>query len=83
MPDASSGKNKTLDLVTEVAYLKPGCALILSFHWITTQCDKLSVTTSYGLKLKRALEIEEVTDFCEFGEMLEQSSYVGLKHVGK
>jgi len=29
--DARSGKEKILDLVTEVAYLKPGCPLILSF----------------------------------------------------
>jgi len=47
------------------------------------QCDKLRVTTPYGLELKRALEIEEVTDFSEFGEILEQSSYVSLIHMGK
>jgi len=35
------------------------------------QCDKLRVTTPYGLELKRALEIEEVMDFWEFGEILE------------
>jgi len=81
--DARSGKNKTLDLVIEVACLEPGSTLILGFDWITAQCDKLRVTTPYGLELKRALEIEEVTDFSEFGEILEQSSYVGLVHVGK
>jgi len=83
MPDTRSGKNKTLDLVTEVACLEPGCPLILGFDWITTQCDKLTVTTPYGLELKRALEIEEVMDFSEFDEILEQSSYVSLIHVGK
>jgi hypothetical protein len=83
VPDARSGKDKTLDLVTEVACLEPGCPLILGFDWITAQCDKLRVTTPYGLELKRALEIEEVTDFSEFGEILEQSSYVGLIHVGE
>jgi len=35
VPDARSGKNKTLDLVTEVACLEPGCPLILGFDWIT------------------------------------------------
>jgi len=83
MPDARSGKNKTLDLVTEVACLEAGCALILGFNWITAQWDKLRITTPYGLELKRALEIEEVTDFSEFGEILEQSSYVSLIHVSK
>jgi len=83
VPDTRSGKNKTLDLVTEVACLEPGCSLILGFDWIRAQCDKLRVTTPYGLELKRALEIEEVTDFSEFGEILEQSSYVGLIHVRK
>ena len=29
--DSRSGKNKTLDLITEVACLEPGCALILGF----------------------------------------------------
>jgi len=83
VPDTRSGKNKTLDLVTKVACLEPGCPLILGFDWITAQCDKLRVTTPYGLELKRALEIAEVTDFSEFGEILEQSSYVALIHVGK
>jgi len=83
VPDARLGKNKTLDLVTEVACLEPGCPLILGFDWITVQCDKVRVTTSSGLELKRALEIEEVTDFSEFGEILEQSSYVSLIQVGK
>jgi len=83
LPDARSGKNKTLDLVTEVACLEPGSPLILGFDWITAQCDELRVTTTYGLELKRALEIEEVRDFSEFDEILQQSSYVGLIHVGK
>jgi len=83
VPDARSGKNKTLDLVTEVAALEPGCSLIFGFDWITVQCDKLRVITSYGLELKRLLEIEEGTDFSEFGKILEQSSYIGLIHVGK
>ena len=63
VPDARSGKNKTLDLVTKVTCLEPGCPLILGFDWIMVQCDKLRVTTPYGLELKRALEIEEVMDF--------------------
>jgi len=83
VPDARSGKNKTLDLLTEVACLEPDCPLILGFDWITVQCDKLRVTTPYGLELKRGLEIEEVMHFSEFGEILEQSSCVGLIHVGK
>jgi len=83
LPDTRLGKNKTLNLVTEVACLEPDCPLILGFDWITAQCDKLRVTTPYGLKLNRALEIEEVMDFSKFGEILEQSSYVGLIHVGK
>jgi len=83
VPDARSGQNKTLNLITEVTCLKPGCLLILGFNWITAQYDKLRVTTPYSLKLKRALEIDEVIDFSEFGEILEQSSYVGLIHVGK
>jgi len=83
VPNARSGKNKTLDLVTEVVCLEPGCPLILGFDGITAQCDKLRVTTPYGLKLKQVLELEEGTDLSEFGEILEQSSYVGLMHVGK
>jgi len=83
MPDPRSGKNKTCNLVTEVVCLEPGCPLILGFHWITAQYDNLTVPTPYGLELKRALEIEEVTDFSEFGAILEQSSYVGLIHMGK
>jgi len=71
VPDARSGKNKTLDLVTEVACLEPGCPLILGFDWITAQYDKLRVTTPYSLELKRAMKIEEVTDFSEFGEIPE------------
>jgi len=66
-----------------VTCLELGCPLILGFDWITAQCDKLRVTTPYGLELKRALEIEAVTDFSEFGEILEPSSYIGLIHVGK
>jgi len=81
--DPRSGKNKTLNLVTKVACLEPGCLLILGFDWITPQYDKLRVSTPYSLELKRALEIQEVTDFSEFVEILEQSSYVSLMHVGK
>jgi len=83
VPDARSEKTKALNLVTKVVCLKLGCPLILGFDWITAQCNKLSVTTSYGLELKRALEIEEVTHVFEFGEILEWSSYVGLIHVCK
>jgi len=83
VPDARSGKEKILVLVTEVACLEPGCPLILGFDWITAQCDKLRVTSPYGLELKRALEIEEVTDFSEFDEILEHTKYVGLIHVGE
>ena len=52
VPNVRSGKDKSLDLVTEVACLEPGCPLILGFDWITAQCDKLRVTTPYGLELK-------------------------------
>jgi len=83
VPDARSGKQKILDLVTEVACLEPGCPLILGFDWITAHCDKLRITSPYGLELKHALEIEEVTDFSEFDEILEHAKYVGLIHVGE
>jgi len=83
VPDARSGKQKILDLVTEVACFEPGCQLILGFDWITAQCDKLRVTSPYGLKLKRALEIEEVMDFTKFDEILEHAKYVGLINVGE
>jgi len=83
VPDARSGKNKTLDLVIAVACLAPGCILILGFDWIMAQCDKPRVTTPYGLELKRALRIEEVMHCSEFSEILERSSCVGLIHVGK
>jgi len=63
--------------------LETRLSLILGFDWIMAQCDKLRVTTSYSLELTRALEREEVMDFSEFGEILEQSSHVGLIHVGK
>jgi len=82
VPDARLGHDKTLDLVAEVACLEPGCPLILGFGWITAHCEKLRVTEPYGLKLKRAFEIEKVTDFSEFGEILEWCQYVGLIHVG-
>ena len=75
VPDARSGKQKILDLVTEVVCL--GCALILGFDWITAHCDKLRITSPYGLELKHALEIEEVTDFSEFDEILVHTKYVG------
>jgi len=48
VPDARSGKNKTLDLVTEVACLQPPCPLILDIDWITAQCVKVRVTTPYA-----------------------------------
>jgi len=80
---ARSGKQKILDLVTEVACLEPGCPCILEFDWITAKCDKLRVTSPYGLELKRALEIEEVTDFSEFDEILEHAKCVGMIHVGE
>jgi len=83
VPDARSGKQKILDLVTEVACLEPGSPLILGFYWITAHCDNLRVTSPYGLELKRALEIEEVTDFSEFDEILERAKYFGLIHVGE
>jgi len=79
---ARSGKKKILDLVTEVACLEPGCPLILEFEWITVHCDKLRVTSPYGLELKRPLEIDEVTDFSEFNEILEHAKYVSFIHVG-
>jgi len=77
------GKQKILDLVTEVVCLEPGCLLILGFDWITAHCDKHRVTSPYGLELKRALEIEELTDFSEFDEILEHPKYVALIHVGE
>jgi len=67
VPDARLGYEKTLDLVAEVACLEPGCLLILGFDWITAHCEKLRVTEPYGLELKCAFDIEEVTDFSEFG----------------
>jgi len=83
VPDSRSGKQKILDLVTEVACLEPGCPLILGFDWIKAHCDNLRVTSPYGLELKRGLEIEEVTDFSEFDEILEHAKYVVLIHVGE
>ena len=46
-------------------------------------CDKLKVTSPYGLELKRSLEIEEVMHFSEFGEILEYAKYVSFIHVGE
>jgi len=46
VPDARSGKQKIIDLVTEFACLEPGCPLLLGFDWITAHCDKLTVTFS-------------------------------------
>ena len=71
VPYARSGHDKTLDLVVEVACLELGCPLIFGFDWITAHCEKLRLTEPYGLELKRVFEIEEVTDFSEFGEILE------------
>jgi len=67
----------------QVACLEPGCPLILGFNWLTAHCDKLKVTSPYGLELKRAWEIEEVTDSSEFDNILEYGKYVGLIHVDK
>jgi len=83
VPDARSGKQKILDLVTKVVCLELGCALILGFDWITAHYDKLRVTSLYGLELKRALDIEEVMDFSEFDEILEHVKLVGLIQVGE
>jgi len=83
VPNTRLGKPKILDLVTEVACLEPGCLLILGLDWIAAHCDKLRVTSPYGLELKHALEIEELTDFSEFDELLEHAKYVGLIHVGE
>ena len=76
------GKQKFLDLVTEVACLDPGCLLIRGFDWIIADCHKLRVTSPYGQELKRTLEIGEVTDFFEFIENLEHAKYVSLIHEG-
>jgi len=81
VPDARLGHDKTLDLVAKAPCLEPGCPLILGFDWITANCEKLRVTEPYGLELKRVFEIEEMTHFSEFGEILKQSQYVGLIHV--
>jgi len=83
VPNARSGKQKILDLVTEVGCFEPGCALILGFDWITAHYNKLTVTSPYVLELMRALEIEEVTDFSEFDEILEHAKYVSLIYVGE
>jgi len=83
VPDVRSGHDKTLDLVAKVACLEPDCPLIFVFNSINSHCEKLSITEPYGLVLKRAFEIEEVTDFSEFGEILEQIQYVGLTDVGE
>ena len=79
--DARLGHDKTLDLVAEVACLEPGCRLILGFHWITAYWKKLKVTRPNGLELNCTFEIEEGTDFSEFGEILERSQYVARMHV--
>jgi len=83
IPNARSGKQKILDLVTEVACLKPGCLLILGFNWITAHCDKLRVISPCGLGVKCALGIEEVTDFSKVDEILEHAKYVSLINVGE
>jgi len=83
VPDARSGKLKILDLVTEVAYLEPGCPLILGHDGITAHCDMLRVPSTYGLELKRALQFEELTDFSKFDEIPEHIKYVSLIHVGE
>jgi len=83
VPDARSGKQKIFDMVTEVANLEPGCPLILGFDCITLYCNKLRVTSAYGLEPKHTLKIEEVTDFSEFDEILEYAKYFCLIHVGE
>ena len=83
VPDARSGKQNILELVTEAACLEPGLLLILGFAWITAHCDKFKVTSPYGLEPKHALEIAEVKDFSEFDEILEHAKYVQLIHVGE
>jgi len=83
VPDRRLGKQNFLDLDTQVVWLEPGCLLSLGFDWITAHCDKLRVTSYYCLELKRALEIEEVTDFSEFEEILAHAKYVSLICVGK
>jgi len=55
----------------------------LGFGWIIAHCEKLRVTEPYELELNRAFEIDQVTDFSELGEILEQSQYVGLMHMGE
>ena len=81
--DARSGKQKILDLVTEVMCLEPGCPLILEYDSITAHCDKVRVTSPYCLGLNCAFEIEKVTEFSEFDEILEHAKYVGLIHGGE
>ena len=81
--DARSGNHNILDLVTDVACLEPSRPIILELDRITVHCDKLRVTSPYGLELKRALEFEEVTDFSDFDEILEHAKYDGLEHVGE
>jgi len=82
VPDTRLGKQKILDLVSEVACLEPTCTLMLGFDWITGHCGKLKVTSNYGLELKRSLEIEmEVMDFSEFDNILEHAKCVSLIHV--
>jgi len=83
VPDARSGKQKILELVTEVVCLETGCPLILGFLWFIANCDKLRVTSPYCLELKHAFEIEEVRDFSEFDQILEHAKYDSLTDVGE
>jgi len=45
--------------------------------------DKLKVTSPNGVELKCTLEIEDITDFSEFDEILVHAKYVILIHVGE
>jgi len=83
VPDARSCERKILDLVTQVSKLEPGCLVIYGFGWSTVDCDKVRVTSPYGLELKRTLEILEVMHFSEFDEILEDAKDVELIHFGK
>jgi len=46
-------------------------------------CDKIRVTSLYGLELNCDLENEEVMDLPELDKILENAKYVGLIHVGE
>ena len=81
--DARTGKDRSFNLVAEIASLEPGTPLILGLDWLTEHCEKLVLTAPFGLELKRALDIQEVTDFSDFDEVLANSQYVGLIRIGQ